>query len=196
VTGFEENLSGEFAPHAILSAEQLKRLAEHYEMLLRWNRRLNLTRIESVEDAVRFHYCESLFLAKSLPPGSLRIVDVGSGAGFPGIPVAVFRPDCTIDLVESHQRKAVFLRQAGSDLRNVKVLAQRAEVCHRDYDWMIARAVRADEVLSYRLAPRAGILMSRDGADGLTGVTGIQRVPWGENRVLVEFHVEQHMKEC
>ena len=46
-------------------------------------RGLNLTRIESMEDAVRFHYCESLFLAKSLPPGPLRIADVGSGGGFP-----------------------------------------------------------------------------------------------------------------
>jgi 16S rRNA (guanine(527)-N(7))-methyltransferase RsmG len=196
LSSFSEDLAAEFAPYGILSEEQLKRLKEHYEMLLRWNERMNLTRIESVEDAVRFHYGESLFLAKSLPPEPLRIVDVGSGAGFPGIPVAVFRPDCTVDLVESHQRKAVFLRRASSDLGNVKVLAQRAEVCQRDYDWMVARAVRADQVLSYRLAPRAGILMSGGDANGSEGVMRIQHVPWGENRVLVEFHVEHDKEEC
>jgi len=195
VIGFSDHLAAEFAPYAALSDQQLKQLEEHYKLLLKWNEKMNLTRIESLDDAVRFHYCESLFLAKSLPPAPLRIVDVGSGAGFPGIPVAVFRPDCTVDLVESHQRKAVFLRQASSGLLNGRVLAQRAEDCRSDYDWMIARAVRPEQVLSYRLAPNVGILMSGRDATELEGATDLLKLPWGEDRALVVFHVEQPKEE-
>ena len=75
-----------------LPSEQIDLLEAHYNLLTQWNARLNLTRIESVEDAVRLHYCESLFVGTRLPAGPLRIVDVGSGAGFPGIPIAILRP--------------------------------------------------------------------------------------------------------
>jgi 16S rRNA (guanine527-N7)-methyltransferase len=83
-------------------------LRAHFELLQRWNKSLNLTRIDSVER----NYGESLFLGRHLPPGPLRICDIGSGAGFPGFPVAVLRPDCEITLIEAHQRKAVFLKEA------------------------------------------------------------------------------------
>src|SRR5581483_9324513 len=95
--------------------------------MVRWNKTLNLTRVESLEQAVERHYAESLFLAAHLPVGALRIVDVGSGPGFPGFPVAVVRGDCAVTLVESHQRKAVFLREASRPLENVEVVAKRAE---------------------------------------------------------------------
>jgi 16S rRNA (guanine(527)-N(7))-methyltransferase RsmG len=191
VSTFGRNLAAEFAPFAMLSPEQLTLLDKHYELLVLWNERMNLTRIKSLEDVVRFHYCESLFLAKSLPPEPLRIVDVGSGAGFPGIPVAVFRPDCTVDLVESNQRKAVFLRLATSGLQNVNVLACRAETCQDVYDWIIARAVRPDQVQSYLLAPKASMLVSADDVKAVGGVISSQGLPWGRNRVIATFHVEQ-----
>ena len=95
-----------------LSPAQVSALDAHYQLLLRWNRTLNLTRVESLEEAVERHYCESVFLASHLPAGPLRVADIGSGAGFPGFPVAVARPDCQVTLIESHQRKAVFLREA------------------------------------------------------------------------------------
>jgi 16S rRNA (guanine527-N7)-methyltransferase len=186
---FRELLAKEFEPYGPLSGEQLERLEEHYKLLSLWNKRINLTRIESLEDAVRFHYCESLFLAKSLPSGSLRVVDVGSGAGFPGIPVAVFRPDCQVDLVESHQRKAVFLREASRGLSNVKVLAMRAENCASGYDWMIARAVQPNQVLSLGLAPAAALLLGSN-EPALTSAARVEKLPWGRNRVLGLFHVE------
>src|SRR5579872_2396860 len=108
---FKEFLAAEFLPYGELTAKQLNQLEAHYLSLGRWNGRLNLTRIVSVTESVQFHYCESLFLARSLPPGPLRIVDVGSGAGFPGIPAAILRPECEVTLIESHQRKSVFLRE-------------------------------------------------------------------------------------
>ena len=124
---FKELLAAEFGAYGSLSVTQLDQLQSHFATLTRWNERINLTRISELGDSVRFHYCESLFLARALPTGSKRIVDVGSGAGFPGIPVAVFRPDCSVTLVESHQRKAVFLREAVRELPNVRVVSKRAE---------------------------------------------------------------------
>src|ERR1017187_2918733 len=145
-----------------LSAEQIAALEGHYETLVRWNRSMNLTSISDLEEAVERHYCESLFLAASLPPGPLRIVDVGSGAGFPGFPVAVLRPDCSVTLVESHQRKAVFLREVSRTLPSVRVLSKRAEAVGEQFDRVISRAV------SYRdLTTSLKVLA--ESADLLTG---------------------------
>jgi hypothetical protein len=72
-----------------LSQGQVAALEAHYDLLLRWNKTLNLTTITSLEEAVERHYCESLFLGAQLPAGNLRVVDVGSGAGFPGFPVGI-----------------------------------------------------------------------------------------------------------
>jgi 16S rRNA (guanine(527)-N(7))-methyltransferase RsmG len=181
---FRELLAAEFSPYAILSPAQLDHLEKHYELLVRWNQRLNLTRIRSLEEVVRFHYCESLLVGRRLPSGSFRIADVGSGAGFPGIPVAVLRSESRVDLVESHQRKAVFLREAARDFPNVQVLARRAEDCQNGYDWMIGRAIRAETLRSLQLAPNFMLLMGADDAVKIPGAR-VEKVPWGDHRVLV-----------
>ncbi len=72
-----------------LSAEQLELLHGHYQLLTRWNQVLNLSSIRTLEAAVVRHYCESLFLAANLPADAHSVADVGSGGGFPGIPIAV-----------------------------------------------------------------------------------------------------------
>jgi 16S rRNA (guanine527-N7)-methyltransferase len=174
---FKSLLKLEFSPYGTPTGDQLTLLEQHYQLLLRWNQKMNLTRITSVGDAVRYHYCESLYLARSLPEGALRIVDIGSGAGFPGVPVAIYRPDCEVHLVESHQRKAVFLSEATRDLPNTRVLAVRSEDVTETYDWMISRAVRPDDVLELHLAPNVAVL----GTEG-------EKLPWGESRAL--FHVK------
>jgi len=170
---FKSLVANEFSPYGALTQQQLTLLENHYRLLLRWNQKINLTRITSLEEAVRYHYCESLYLATRLPKEPLRIVDIGSGAGFPGIPVAIYRPEWTVDLVESHQRKAVFLREAIRGLGNVRVLARRAEEVTGSYNWIISRAVRPEEVLKLNLAPRVAVL----------GVGG-DNLPWGEKRAL------------
>ena len=73
----------------------------------------------------------------------LKVADVGSGGGFPGFVVGVARPDCKVTLIESHQRKAVFLREASRKLVNVWVSAMRAELIDTEerFDWMISRGV-------------------------------------------------------
>jgi 16S rRNA (guanine527-N7)-methyltransferase len=178
--GFKELLAREFAPFGALSETQLHSLERHYELLLRWNRKLNLTRITDLREAVQLHYCESLYLAEFLPERPLRIIDVGSGGGLPGIPLGIYRRDCFVDLVESHRRKAVFLTEAVRQLSlsNVNVIAKRAEDVIGRYDWIVSRAVNPDDVLALGLAANVAIL----------GSAG-QKLPWGASRAL--FRVER-----
>lgn len=184
---FRELLTREFAPFGTLSPGQLDALEAHYRLMMRWNERINLTRMRKLEDIVRFHYCESLFLASKLPPGPFRVADIGSGAGFPGFPLAIFRPDLEVTLVESHRRKAVFLSQASAGIENIKVVPMRAEELESHYDWVVSRAVLPSEVISLSLAANYALLI---GAGDLPQSGAIFRIPWGANRILAMFHVE------
>ena len=178
MTAFQDLLAREFAPYGQLTPDQLAKLEAHYELLTHWNARLNLTRIQSLKDSVQLHYCESLFLGGALPPGALRIVDVGSGAGFPGIPIGIFRPECSVTLVESHQRKAVFLQEAVRELKNIKVVSIRAEDLRESYDWLVSRAVSPQGILDLKLASNRALLVG-DGE-----FSDAQPMPWGKGRFL------------
>jgi 16S rRNA (guanine(527)-N(7))-methyltransferase RsmG len=185
---FADILSARLLGIVDLSPAQVSALESHYRLLLRWNRTLNLTRVENLEEAVERHYCESLFLASHLPAGALRIADIGSGAGFPGFPVAIARPDCQVTLIESHQRKAVFLREASRGLPNIRVLPQRAEALTGTFDHAISRAVSYADLLHPLTLLAANV-------DLLTGVDAPPEsiqiewqaaipLPWGKHRVL------------
>jgi 16S rRNA (guanine(527)-N(7))-methyltransferase RsmG len=183
---FRDLLIREFAPYGSVTVEQVDALEAHYKLLTQWNARLNLTRIESVEDAVRLHYCESLFLGTRLPAGEFSIVDVGTGAGFPGIPVAIQRPECHVTLVESHQRKGVFLREASRKLPNVSVVTDRAEKLTTTYDWLVSRAVSMPDVLKLNISSNLALLV---GAGDAEASELREALPWGEGRYLA-FHVK------
>jgi 16S rRNA (guanine527-N7)-methyltransferase len=161
-----------------LSTVQLDQLQQHYELMLRWNKTINLTRIEGIEEAVDRHYAESLFLGSNLPPGTLTIADVGSGAGFPGIPIAILRPELLVSLVESHQRKAVFLKEATRSLPNVAVIAKRAEDLVKTFDWVVSRAVSWRDLQGLDLAPRLALI----GTDA-PGAT--IPLPWANERRVI-----------
>jgi 16S rRNA (guanine527-N7)-methyltransferase len=185
---FRELLSEEFTPYAFLAPAQLDLLERHYLLLERWNRTLNLTRIDGLLENVTLNYCESLVLGLKLPPGPLRIADVGSGAGFPGIPAAIIRPDLHLTLIESHQRKCVFLREAISGIPNVRVFPGRAEACLESFDWITARAVLPARVLTLGLAPNCALLISRSAA---LPDSEVFELPWGRDRIINMFHVER-----
>src|SRR5258708_14809083 len=162
---FAELLERELHGLVNLSDVQIGQLHEHYELLERWNRKINLTSIPSGPEAVIRHYCESLFFAANLPvTEKARIADLGSGAGFPGVPMAILRPEWATALIESHQRKAVFLREATRGLGNVVVLANRAEDVGIGFDWLVSRAVDPKDVLrnTPRLAPHIGLMLGED----------------------------------
>lgn len=171
-----------------LTPEQESALEMHLELLMRWNQKLNLTAIRSREEAIERHYCESLFLGSRLPAGAWRIADVGSGAGFPGFPVAVLRPECSVTLIESHQRKAVFLREASRGVPNVQVLTKRAEDVAETFDWVISRAVSYADLAPFlkKLALNADLL---SGAEEPPASLGFEweapvALPWGQQRFL------------
>jgi 16S rRNA (guanine(527)-N(7))-methyltransferase RsmG len=184
---FAERLRQELRGALDLSAEQIEALYAHYELLLRWNSRLNLTRVTSLEEAVTVHYAESLFAAAQLPPGPCKVADVGSGGGFPGIPAAIVRPEWSVTLIESHQRKSVFLREATRNLPNVCVAPKRAEETEGEFDWVLSRAVA--------LADLEGILNTWGsnvallaGPEDLTSLPEFEwqstALPWGRQRFL------------
>lgn len=149
-------------PWLSLSEEQLRLLRAHWELVLLWNQRINLTAIRDTAEAVRRHYGECLFLASSVPAGNWRVLDVGSGAGYPGVPFAIARPECEVSLVESDVRKSVFLREATGDLRNCRVVQRRLEELKEPvpFDWIVSRAVRLEDVAKYgqRLGNGLGLL--------------------------------------
>jgi 16S rRNA (guanine527-N7)-methyltransferase len=167
-----------------LSGQQLTLLEEHYKLMTRWNQRLNLTRISGLEDAVQLHYCESLFFGTLLPAGAVKITDIGTGAGFPGIPLAILRPECTVTLIESHQRKAVFLREASRGLENVLVIAQRAQDVKQRFDWSVSRAVSPQEVIRLSLSENIALLIGAEDARELKDPWKIVPVPWGKARAV------------
>lgn len=186
---FRELLVREWSPYGQLTEHQLAGLEWHYDQLVRWNDRMNLTRIRDLAEVVTLHYCESLYLGLKLPAGPLSIVDIGSGAGFPGVPVGILRPDSRVTLVESNHRKAVFLREACRNLKNCEILASRAQDVSSRFDWMISRAVAPKEVLELTLAPRAALLASSPDSVELPNSL-ITAIPWGRRRVIQLFHVE------
>ena len=188
---FRDLLVKEFLPHGTLTPQQVDALEAHYRMMMRWNERLNLTRILKLEEVVRFHYCESLFLASKLPSGPFRCADVGSGAGFPGFPLAILRPDVQVTLIESHLRKSVFLSEASLGVPNIRVRAGRAEESKESYDWVVSRAVTPSDVLALRLAPSSSLLIGEGDLVTLPPPDFKARIPWGDNRLLVMFHVER-----
>lgn len=175
-----------------LAPEQIDALEAHYELLLRWNRVLNLTSIHDVLEAVERHYCEALFLAGRLPPRALRVADLGSGAGFPGFPIAVFRPDCTVTLIESHQRKAVFLREASRKVPNIRIAAQRFEEVRETFDLVVSRAVSYADLAPAlaKLAPSAALLTGSEVPPDRLGFAWEEpvRLPWGSQRFLRMGH--------
>lgn len=97
------------------------RLAEYLQLLIRWNARLNLTAVREPSDIVHRHFVESIQCAQALPQVA-TLLDFGSGAGLPGIPIAIARPEIHVTLGESQGKKAAFLREA------IRTLGLSAEI--------------------------------------------------------------------
>jgi 16S rRNA (guanine527-N7)-methyltransferase len=113
---------------------------------------------------------------------------VGSGGGFPGFPVAVLRADCLVTLIESHQRKAVFLKEAARALPNVRVLGKRAEEVAESFDRVISRAVSYQDLVRplKKLACNADLLTGAEEPPMKMGFLWQAPIalPWGKQRYL------------
>jgi 16S rRNA (guanine527-N7)-methyltransferase len=151
----------------ILSPAQLHHISTYIDILLRWNARINLTAIRDPEEIVTRHFGESLFAARHLfPPASSMpssvssassvvkslhsVADVGSGAGFPGLPLKIWAPEISLMLIESNHKKAAFLREVARvlTLTGINIQNSRAETLAASvFDVVTLRAVERFEAI-------------------------------------------------
>jgi 16S rRNA (guanine(527)-N(7))-methyltransferase RsmG len=126
MNGFEQSLVSNMGSFNLtLPAETVTRLGEYYSLLTRWNDRLHLVAPCPPEDFAVRHVLESLLLLKHLPSNA-TVADIGSGGGLPIIPCLIARPDLEATLIESSQKKVVFLREASKQL-NATIIARPFE---------------------------------------------------------------------
>ena len=159
-----------------LPANLAGQLQAYLDLLLRWNARMNLTAVRDPDQIVTRHFGESLFAARllldigALPePLNPRVTlaDVGSGAGFPGVPIKLFAPDLRLTLIESQNKKATFLREVIRTLAipNAEVYGGRAEAWNHTADVVTLRAVEKFEAV----LPTAATLVT-SGAGASSGM--------------------------
>jgi len=126
-----------------LDREAMTRLLEYLLLLQKWNQVYNLTAIRDGVKMVSGHLLDCLAVVPHIGGG--RVLDVGSGAGLPGIPLAVAKPGIHVSLLDSSHKKAAFLRQAVAELRlrNAEVVCERVESWHptEKFDWIVSRAL-------------------------------------------------------
>jgi 16S rRNA (guanine527-N7)-methyltransferase len=118
------------APYAVpLSDEQLTAIAKYVQLLLRWNKATNLTAIEDPKEIVCSHFGESIFAISAVPDLDGRLADVGTGAGFPGMPLKIALPHLLLTLIEPNNKKCAFLNEVRGELHlsGVDVLRSRYE---------------------------------------------------------------------
>jgi 16S rRNA (guanine527-N7)-methyltransferase len=146
-----------------LTPEQYRAFQIYHQELVAWNERFNLTAITDPEGVQVRHFLDSLscLLAMRQPQKGQSLIDVGTGAGFPGLPIKILRPGLKVTLLEATGKKTEFLRHMVRllELRDVTVVHARAEELGRDpshreaYEWVVARAVAAMPALVEYLLP-------------------------------------------
>jgi 16S rRNA (guanine527-N7)-methyltransferase len=111
------------------SEQQINAFITYLSELKKWNRVYNLTGLRKDEDIIIKHFFDSLLYLKAMPAGKTEVADIGSGAGFPGIPINIVRPEIDLYLIEPSEKKCAFLRNIISqlDLKKIEVIEKRVE---------------------------------------------------------------------
>ena len=143
-----------------LTEEQIDKFYKYMKLLLEWNEKINLTAITDENEIILKHFIDSLTSLKYIKEND-NIIDVGTGAGFPGIPIAIMMPNTKITLLDSLNKRINFLNEVIKELnlKNVETIHSRSEDCGKDilyrekYDISIARAVANLSTLSEYLLP-------------------------------------------
>src|SRR5437588_9487666 len=161
-----DNVPGRFIEglqhlHLQLSEHQFEQLLRYCQELLEWNTRINLTAITNPEEVWLKHFLDSLSLLLAYDQPQIRLLDIGSGAGFPGLPLKIVRPEWQVTLLEATNKKVTFLRHMLEVLRleGVEVVHGRAEELGRkheyraEFDVVTARAVASLPALLEYCAP-------------------------------------------
>jgi len=204
----EERISQLLAPFlgpARLSATQLQQVSKHLDLLLKWNLKINLSAVRDPEQIVARHFGESFFAARHLFndfSACASAIDIGSGAGFPGLPIKIWAPALELTLIESNHKKVAFLRETirALGLSGTTVFSSRAEKLNTSVDLVTLRAVEHFE----EILPVAGELVKSSGRLALLVSEGqISKaqsilsnyqcrerlpIPLSQNRVLMIAH--------
>lgn len=162
----------------------------YLELLLKWNAKLNLTAIRDPEEILQRHFIECIFAAQHLPGDIDTLLDSGSGGGFPGVPIALCRPEIQVTLGESQAKKAAFLRETirALGLSNTAVYNGRVEALSQKFDAVTLRAVdrmqEACRTASRNLAQGGCFVLfvTQETASGL--ISGFDQVDWGSPILL------------
>lgn len=210
-----------------LSSSNLASISTYIDILQRWNARINLTAIRDPEEMVTRHFGESFFAAQHLFPkaahagragagfaagqrSALSVADVGSGAGFPGVPMKLWAPEISLALIESNQKKATFLREVTRALvlTDINIIAARAEtLAPSTFDVVTLRAVeRFDAILpiAATLVKSSGCLALLVGSAQLAQARSLLPehqfsdplpIPRSTSRVLATARTSQTMRE-
>jgi len=152
-----------------LDEEQIDRMSEHYRLLREWGSRMNLTGLKDLESILRRHFLEPLFAA-GMMKGEGTLIDIGSGNGFPGVPLAVLHPGTRLVLIEASEKKSAFLWMIlrGLGLKAAQVVTRR--VCRRadlseflPARWVTFRAIKIRDCIG---APGPNLLEPDGGLIG------------------------------
>lgn len=143
-----------------INNNQLEMFYKYMQLLLEWNKKINLTAITEEDEIILKHFVDSLTVLKYINEND-KIIDVGTGAGFPGIPIAIMMPNAKITLLDSLNKRINFLNEVIKELglKNVETIHARSEDCGKDilyrekFDISIARAVANLSTLSEYLLP-------------------------------------------
>jgi 16S rRNA (guanine527-N7)-methyltransferase len=187
-------------PYIHLDGNQLEQTLAYINLLVQWNARVNLTSVRREENIVTRHFGESFFAAEKLlnSEKTRTAIDLGSGAGFPGLPLAMLAPEVQVTLIESQGKKAAFLNEVirALNLKNVTVFKDRGEEYAGKADLVTMRAVekfgKAAELASHLLTPggRLALMIGESQLSGAQALKGLSwqppiPVPGGESRILL-----------
>jgi 16S rRNA (guanine527-N7)-methyltransferase len=190
------NIARLLQPFIQLDEMRLAAILKYIDLLIKWNARINLTAIRAPEEIVQRHFGESLFAASHIlaEKSVTTAIDLGSGAGFPGVPFALLAPEVEITLIESSQKKSTFLKELTHllGLKNVKVFVGRAESYSQTADLVTLRAVeKFGEILPVALklvspGGRLALLIGTSQVD-LAG-SSLPEVQWQEPLAIPSSH--------
>jgi 16S rRNA (guanine527-N7)-methyltransferase len=176
-----------FEPYGVLPAPELiAGIKTYIELLLKWNKTVSLTTVSELDQILAFHFGESLFALPMLPVEKSRLADVGSGAGFPGIPLAMARPSLDVTLIEPNAKKFAFLNEVVRQLSLSNVSAVRGrtgdlQFSNEEFEVVTARAVgQFDDLLGWaktRITSR-GKLILWVGDEDMKQILSDKRFEW------------------
>ena len=197
-----DTIEAALKPYGILASASLcDQMATYIDLLLRWNKKTSLTTVTDPGEILRFHFGESVIAAPAVPIRDGRLADVGSGAGFPAVPIRMVSEDLSVILIESNQKKATFLAEVARELclQNVEVRRCRmADVRLNDenLNFVTARALGIDNTFlnwaHSALNPHGSVVLWLGDADARRISLNVSwkwsdpiRIPQSDRRVIL-----------